>query len=217
MRLYNFHRSSSSYRIRIALALKGIDYEYVAVKLSRDDGEAAHTQSDYATMNPQKLVPLLEDGELRISQSLAILEYLERKVPEPALFPSDDAGRARVWSLSSYICSEIQPLQCMRVEKHLNQKLGLSEAEVTGWRRHWIGVGYEAVEAMLSAPATGRFCHGDAPSAADCYLVPQTYNARGSGVDMTRFPRIERIVAHCLELPAFADTAPAKMPDHQPA
>lgn len=216
MRLHNFHRSSASYRVRIALALKGIDYEYVPVKLAWDPAEAEHTRDTYRERNPQMLVPFLEDGDLGIGQTLAILDYLDRKVPEPPLYPTDPAGRARVLSIASYICSEIQPLPSLRVEQHLHTALGLDMAQLSAWRQHWIRVGFTAVERMLTDGGAGRFCHGDAPTAADCFLVPQAYNARRAKVDLDEFPTIARVVGACLEHPAFADTVAEKMPDHEP-
>jgi maleylacetoacetate isomerase len=215
MKLYNFHRSSASYRVRIALALKGVEYEYVPIKLSVDP-QSEQLRPDYAALNPQRMVPLLEDGPVRISQTLAIIDYLDRRWPEPPLYPADDAGRSRVMSIAAYIASEIQPLPCLRVELHLRDAFGFDRQKLSAWRTHWIDVGFSAVEQMLSSPDTGRFCHGDQPTAADCYLVPQVSNARRARVDLTPYPNIARIVAACLELPAFSGTVAEAMPDHEP-
>ena len=154
MRLYNFFRSSASYRVRIALALKGLDYEYVPVSLIASE----HLGPEHRARNPQALVPVLEVDGLRITQSLAILDFLDRRWPEPPLYPRDEAGRARVLSLAAYVASEIQPLQNLRVERYLEQ-IGLDAPARTGWRTHWVTTGLAAVEEILGQPETGQFCH----------------------------------------------------------
>jgi maleylacetoacetate isomerase len=213
VRLYNFHGSSASFRARIALRLKGIEFEYVPVKLRWMNGEQEGVE--YRRLNPQGKVPLLVDGEVSIAQTVAIVEYLEEVKPEPALLPSDAAGRARVRSLSLFVACEVQPLNNMRVEKHLAEVVGLGDDGLREWRRHWMTVGFDALEAMLAAPETGRFCHGDQPGMADCFLVPQVYNSQRTRValDLERWPTIARIYRTCLELPAFAGALPVNQPD----
>lgn len=213
VRLYNFHGSSASFRARIALRLKGIEFEYVPVKLRWKEGEQEGVE--YRRMNPQGKVPLLVDGEVSIAQTVAIVEYLEEVKPEPPLLPKDAAGRARVRSLSLFVACEVQPLNNLRVEKHLVDVVGLEEGALREWRRHWITVGFDALEAMLAGPETGRFCHGDAPGMADCFLVPQVYNSQRPTValDLARWPTIERIYRTCLELPEFAGALPMNQPD----
>jgi maleylpyruvate isomerase len=213
VRLYNFHGSSASFRARIALGLKGIEFEYVPVKLRWREGEQEAVE--YRRLNPQGKVPLLVDGEVSIAQTVAILEYLEEVKPEPPLLPRDAAGRARVRSLSLFVACEVQPLNNMRVEKHLAEVVRVDEEGLRAWRTHWIEVGFDALEAMLAAPETGRFCHGDRPGMADCFLVPQVYNSQRPtvGVELGRWPTIERIYRTCLELDAFAGALPVNQPD----
>jgi maleylpyruvate isomerase len=213
MRLHNFHASSASFRARVALKLKGIEFEYVPVRLRRGDGE--QNGEDYRKLNPQAKVPLLIDGEVSIAQTVAIIEYLEEVKPEPRLLPADAVGRARVRSLSLFVACEVQPLSNLRVEKHLARVVGLDEPQLVAWRRHWISVGFDALEVMLAAPETGRFCHGDAPTMADCFLVPQVFNSQRPTValELGRWPIIERIYRTCLELEAFASALPENQPD----
>ena len=213
VRLYNFHGSSASFRARIALRLKGIEFDYVPVKLRWREGEQEGVE--YRRLNPQGKVPLLVDGEVSIAQTVAIVEYLEEVKPTPALLPRDAAGRARVRSLSLFVACEVQPLNNLRVEKHLSQVVGLDEARLREWRRHWITVGFDAVEAMLGAKETGRFCHGDEPGMADCFLVPQVFNSQRPtvGLELGRWPTIERVYRTCLEQEAFAAALPMNQPD----
>jgi len=212
MRLYTYWRSSSAYRVRIALNLKGLDWEAVPVHLVRGGGE--QNAPEYRALNPQGLVPVLEDGALAISESLAIIEYLEETRPEPALLPSDAAGRARVRSLALSIACGIQPVNNLRVLKYLEETLGLAAERRDAWYRHWITEGFHALETRLAGePGTGRFCHGDRPGLADCCLVPQVYNARRYGCEMEAFPTLLRIDAACGELDAFRAAAPDRQPD----
>ena len=214
MRLYSFHGSSASFRARIALALKGIEAEYVAVNLRAKEQQA----EGYRRLNPQAKVPLLVDGDVAISQTVAIVEYLEEVRPEPRLLPRDAAGRARVRSLSSHIACEVQPLNNSAVEAYLAKAVGASDEALVAWRQHWIRRGFDAVEAMLAAPEAGRFCHGDAPGMADCFLVPQVYKAvqPTAGLDMSAWPRIERVYRACLEREDFARAMPERQPDFVP-
>jgi maleylpyruvate isomerase len=210
--LYSYWRSSAAYRVRIALNLKGIRYETQAIHLVRDGGE--QTKPAYLEINPQGLVPAFAADDLVISQSLAIVEYLEEKWPEPALLPRDLAGRARVRSLALMIACDIHPLNNSRVQNYLRQDLGVSEEARLGWYRHWVSTGFRAIETRLREEAeTGRFCHGEAPGLADLVLVPQVYNAQRFDCDLSTFPTVMRINDTCLELDAFSQAAPEAQPD----
>jgi maleylacetoacetate isomerase len=208
--LHSFATSSASHRVRIALHLKAIQFEYVAVDILAQDSPAF---AGYRVVNPQGLVPMLVHGEVKISQSLAILEYLEEIAPSPALLPADAAGRARARSLAMFVVSEIQPLQNLRVFRHLQTALGKTEAEAMEWRRHWVSRGLDALEKELSSPATGAFCHGDAPTIADCCLVPQVHAAKRWGLDVAKWPTVARIAAHADSLQPFRNAAPENQPD----
>jgi len=212
MRLYSFHGSSASFRARIALALKGIEVEYVAVNLRAKEQRAA----DYLRLNPQGKVPLLVDGEVAIAQTVAIVEYLEEVVPEPRLLPRDVAGRARVRSLSLHLACEVQPLNNSAVEGYLAKAMGAGEEQLVAWRRHWITRGFDAVDEMLRRKETGRFCHGDEPGMADCFLVPQVFKALQPtvGLDVGRWPCIERVHRACMERPEFVAALPERQPDY---
>lgn len=211
-RLYGFWRSSASYRVRIALALKGLPYDYVAVNLARNGGE--QFQSAYRAINPQSRVPALQfDGQFLL-QSMAILEWLDETHPLPPLLPEEPLARARVRSLAQIIAADIQPLQNVAVTNYLRRELGATDDTVRAWLGEWIGRGLAALEARLASEAgTGRLCHGDSPTHADCCLVPQCYAARRFGVDPAGFPAIARIEAACLELEAFRVAAPERQPD----
>ncbi len=212
MRLYTYWRSSSAYRVRIALNLKGLDWTPVPVHLVRGGGE--QHAADFRAVNPQGLVPVLEDGGLPITESLAIIEYLEETRPEPALLPADAAGRARVRALALSIACGIQPVNNLRVLQYLDEPLGLDAERRDAWYRHWVEEGFRALETQLASEAgTGRFCHGDTPGLADCCLVPQVYNARRYGCDLEAFPTLLRIDAACAELEAFQAAAPERQPD----
>jgi maleylacetoacetate isomerase len=192
MELYNYYRSSASYRVRIALALKGLDYEYKPVHLAKNE---QFTES-YAAVSAARLVPLLRDGEHTLTQSLAIIEYLEETHAEPPLLPADAAGRARVRALALDIACEIHPLNNLRVLRYLTRDLKLGEDDKNRWYRHWVETGLEAVERQLAAqPAT--FCHGDKPGMADCVLVPQIFNARRFECRLDHVPQIMRVL-RCL-------------------
>ncbi len=210
MQLYSYFRSSASFRVRIALALKGLAYDYVPVHLVRNE----QLGPDFAELSPMRLVPLLIDGEAHISQSLAIIEYLEETHPPPPLLPADPLGRARVRALALDIACEIHPLNNLRVLRYLVRDLGLGEEAKNGWYRHWVETGLEAVERQLAGhPATGRFCHGDTPTLADCTLVPQIFNAQRLECRLDHVPTVMRIFGECMRLPAFDAAQPSRCPD----
>lgn len=212
LKLYGYWRSSAAYRVRIALNLKGLDYEQVPVHLIRDGGEQ-HTP-DYALTHPQKLVPVLQHGERKVRQSLAIMEYLEELWPDPPLLPLAARDRARVRALALLIACDIHPLNNLRVLQYLEREWNAPQPERDEWVRHWIAEGFRAFEAMLVEDLSrGAFCEGDSPGIADCCLVPQVYNARRFGVDLEPFPTIRRIEAECLALPAFDAARPERQPD----
>lgn len=211
MRLYNYFRSSASYRVRIALNLKKLRYDYVPVHLMRGGG--GQFSAEFSGLNPQGLVPVLEDDGLVLTQSLAIIEYLDELHPEPPLLPSDAAGRARVRSLALHVACEIHPLNNLRVLQTLRRDFGLDDTATRRWYQRWIRVGLEALEVRLAEAPQGRFCHGDAPGLADICLVPQLFNARRYDCDLDRYPRLLAIEAACQELPAFAAAHPARQPD----
>lgn len=212
MKLYTYFRSSAAYRVRIALELKGLAYEAVPVHLLKDGG--LQRQDAYRAINPSALVPALQDEDRILTQSLAIIEYLDETHPQPALMPADAAGRARVRSLALMVACDIHPLGNLRVLKYLKHDLGVSEDAKMAWLHHWIGEGLQALEAHLArARETGRFCHGEQPTLADCCLVPQVFNALRFNIDLARYPTIARIDAACRELPAFIAASPSEQPD----
>ena len=208
--LYTYFRSGTSHRVRIALNLKGLTYEAIYVHLVK--GEQG--QASYLALNPQGLLPLLEDGEVRISQSLAIIEYLERTRPESPLLPDDPIGAARVRSLALICACEMHPLCNLRVLKYLKQPLGLDQAARDAWCRHWMELGLAALEQRLAHETeTGRFCHGDRPTLADVCLVPQVVSATRWATDLAPYPTVRRIHDACLELEPFIQAMPANQPD----
>ncbi len=211
--LYTYFRSSAAYRVRIALALKGVAHEAVPVHLARNGGEQ-HSAA-YRAKNPQGLVPALElDDGTALTQSLAIIEYLDETQPGPALLPADAEGRARVRAIAQGIACDIHPINNLRVLQYLGKELGATQDQKDAWYRHWIATGLQGLETMLAShPAKGRFCHGDTPTLADCCLVPQLFNARRFNCPMDDYPTLLRIDAACAELPAFQQAAPAVQPD----
>jgi maleylpyruvate isomerase len=210
IRLYTYFRSGTSHRVRIALNLKGLTYEQVPVHLVKGEQQ----QEPYRTLNPQGLLPLLEDGAARVSQSLAIIDYLERTHPEPRLLPEDAAGEARVRSLALICACEMHPLNNLRVLKYLKNPLGLDQAARDAWCRHWMEEGFAALERRLTGELeTGRFCHGDRPTVADVCLVPQVVSSAHWGTDLGPYPTVRRIHEACMELEAFARAMPANQPD----
>lgn len=214
MRLYTYFRSSAAYRVRIALNLKGLDYQAVPVHLVKDGGQ--HRQPEYLALNPQGLVPALTvDGQV-LTQSLAIIEYLDETHPRPPLLPADPLDRARVRALAQAIACDLHPVNNLRVLRYLGGTLGLDQAAKDSWVRHWVETGLAAFEAMLAGdPRTGAFCHGDTPGLADCCLVPQLFNARRFGCDLSAMPTITAIGARCETLPACAAASPQAQPDFE--
>jgi maleylpyruvate isomerase len=212
MELYTYFRSSAAYRVRIALNLKGLQADYHYVHLVKDGGQ--HRKPEYLQMNPQGLVPtLIDDGNV-LTQSLAIIEYLDETHPNPPLLPADPAGRARVRALAQVVACEIHPVNNLRILKYLEKEFDVDEAGRRQWYRHWVMEGFAALEKMLADnPATGKFCHGDTPTIADLCLVPQVFNAHRFEVDMSSFPVISRIDAACQKLKAFSDASPEQQAD----
>ena len=212
MKLYTYFRSSAAYRVRIALNLKGLAYQAIPVHLLKSGGE--QFQLEYRAVNPAALIPALDDDGAIVTQSLAIIDYLEQTHPAAALLPPDALGRARVRALALAVACDIHPLGNLRVLKYLVQVLKIGEDAKLEWARHWVGLGLAGIETQLANDAqTGRFCHGDTPTMADCCLVPQVFNALRFELDMTPYPTIMRIVATCNELPAFSAAHPAQQPD----
>jgi maleylacetoacetate isomerase/maleylpyruvate isomerase len=208
MKLYNYFRSSASYRVRIALALKGLDYDYIPVHLVKRE----HLDTGYAAVSASRLVPTLQDGDALLSQSLAIIEYLDETHPQPPLLPADALGRARVRSIAQDIACEIHPLNNLRVLRYLTHDLKLSEDDKNRWYRHWVESGLESVERQLAAQPA-RYCHGDAPGLADLTLVPQIFNAQRFDCRTDHVPNVMRVFDACMELPAFSQTQPSACPD----
>ena len=211
MKLYDYFRSSAAYRVRIALNLKGVAPEREFVHLRKN----VQRSDDYLSLNPQGLVPLLvADGGAVLTQSLAIIEYLDEAYPAPPFLPATPADRARVRGIALEIACDIHPLNNLRVLQYLKNTLGVYEEQKDAWYKYWIDVGLEALETRLARDrATGRFCHGDAPTLADICLVPQLANARRMNIDVGPYPTLTRIEASAISLPAFVDAAPAKQPD----
>lgn len=212
LELYSYFRSSAAYRVRIALALKGLDYAMVPVHLLRNGGEQISAQ--YLEINPEGLVPtLLDDGQV-LTQSLAIIEYLDETHGPARLLPQAPLARARVRALALQIACEIHPLNNLRVLRYLAREANLTQAQRDAWYRHWVLTGFQALERQLQrSPDTGLFCHGDEAGLADCCLIPQVFNARRYEVDLSPFPTIERIAAHCETLPAFQAAHPSRQAD----
>ena len=210
MKLHNFWRSGTSHRTRIALNLKGLDYDYVAVHLAKEE----HLQDAFKAINPQQLVPALDTGSEVLIQSPAILEWLEEKYPTPALLPRDPQRRARVRALAAIVGCDIHPINNRRILEYLRHNMGANEDAINAWCGTWITAGFDAYEALLAADTQrGRFSHGDAPTLADCYLVPQIESARRFKVDLSRWPLILGIEQACMALEAFQKAAPGQQPD----
>jgi len=212
LKLYSYWRSSAAYRVRIGLNLKALAYELIPVHLVRDGGQ--QHAPDYAALNPQELVPTLRDGERVLTQSMAILEYLDEVHPPPALLPADAGGRARVRALAQQVACDIHPLNNLRVMQFFDREWNVPQPERDEWTLHWMRTGLGALETMLVGSFdTGRFCHGAEPGLADCCLIPQLYNARRFHLDLAPYPTLCRIEEACLALPAFDAARPENQPD----
>jgi maleylacetoacetate isomerase len=211
MKLYNYFRSSASYRVRIALALKGLQYDYMPVHLAKNE----QLDPAYTALSSTGLVPLLQDGPHLIHQSLATIEYLEETHPEPPLLPAHPVERARVRGLALDVACEIHPLNNLRVLRYLVRDLKLSEEDKDRWYRHWTEQGLAAVERQLDSPLTGRFCHGETPTLADVVLVPQIFNAQRFNCELSHVPKVMQVFEACMLLDAFCSTQPANCPDAQ--
>ena len=210
LQLYSYFRSSASYRVRIALALKGLHYDYLPVHLVKNE----QLQPPFSALSAAQLVPLLKDGDATLSQSLAIIEYLDETHPEPALLPGNALARARIRALALDIACEIHPLNNLRVLRYLVHDLKLSEDDKNRWYRHWVETGLAAVERQLADnPATGRFCQGDTPTLADITLVPQIFNAQRLECRLDHVPTVMRVFEACMALNAFSATQPSACPD----
>ncbi len=213
MKIYSYFRSSASYRVRIALNLKGLAYDIVPVHLLRDGGE--QLGPEYRRLNPDALVPSLQlDDGVVINQSLAIIEYLEETHPAPALLPDNPLDRAWLRSLALSVACDIHPLNNLRILRYLTGEMQLSEDDKNRWYRHWCEQGLAAIEQVLANDArVGRYCYGDTPSLADCFLVPQVANAQRMHCDLSAMPTVLSINDACLQLPAFIAASPAQQPD----
>ena len=207
--LHGYFRSSASFRVRIALNLKGLTYQTLAHHLRRDEQRAP----GYLALNPQGLVPTLIAYGQAIGQSLAIIEFLEETVPAPALLPPDPLGRARVRALAQAVASDIHPLNNLRVLRYLREPLRQPEDAVRHWYQHWVAEGFAGVEQLLAGGAAGRFCHGDLPTLADVCLIPQVANAQNFECDLTAYPTIMRIFTSAMALEAFERASPKHQPD----
>jgi maleylpyruvate isomerase len=228
MKLYNYFRSSASFRVRIAMALKGLSYDYVSVHLARGD----HKKQEYASLSSDQLVPLLDlqanaphgSGPVLLSQSLAIMEYLDETHPAPALLPADALGRARVRALAQSIACEIHPLNNLRVLKYLVKELKVDEDAKTAWYRHWVREGLLSFERQLALIESQRqnaglsasvYCYGDTPTLADCCLVPQIFNGQRFNCDFTDLTRTMAAFEACMAMPAFVAAEPQNCPDFE--
>lgn len=213
MKLYGYFRSSAAFRVRIALNLKGLSYETLSIHLRKNE----QSRPEYRALNPQGLVPTLEEDDgRRLIQSLAIIEYLDEIQPVPPLLPPDVADRARVRALADIVACDIHPINNLRVLRYLAHTLGQNEAAIGSWYNHWIAAGFAAFEPLVAADRrTGTFCHGDRPGLADVVLVPQVVNAERYRLEMAPFPTIVRIYESCMTLPQFAAAHPDRQPDRE--
>ena len=209
MQLYSFFNSSTSYRVRIALALKGLDYETVGINLRKRE----QNEPGYLAVNPSGVVPTLVDGGTSLSQSLAIIDYLDATYPEPRLIPLDPALRARVLEVSNAIACDIHPVNNQRILRYLKDEFGIGEEQRNTWYRHWVAEGMVGIEAMLERHGKGPYCFGDTPTLADCCLVPQVANALRTGCDLKPYPRVMSAYEHASAQPAFAAAQPSRQPD----
>jgi len=209
MQLHGFFNSSTSYRVRIALALKGLAYDYVPVDIRK----SAHRTAEFTALNPSGNVPLLVDGEIDLGQSLAIIDYLDATYPQTRLIPEDPGLRARVLELSYAIACDIHPVNNLRILRYLKNELGVSEEQKNAWYAHWIAEGLTVIERLLERHGSMPYCFGDEPTLADCCLVPQVANALRMGCDTAPYPRVMAVYRHCEAQPAFKQAAPAAQPD----
>ncbi|WP_431261533.1 maleylacetoacetate isomerase [Roseateles chitinivorans] len=210
MELYNYFRSSASYRVRIAMALKGLDFDYKPVHLAKNE----QFNESYAAVSASRLVPLLKDGDALVTQSMAIIEYLDETHPEPPLLPGDALSRAYIRALSQDIACEIHPLNNLRVLRYLVKDLGVGDDNKTRWIHHWVESGLAVVEHRLKAEGrSGHFCFGDTPTMADCVLVPQIFNAQRFDSRLDHVPTVMKIFEQCMALDAFSKTQPSACPD----
>lgn len=209
--LYTYFRSSAAYRVRIALNLKGLKADHRFIHLLKDGGQQ-HGET-YKAINPQGVVPTLIDNGHVMGQSLAIIEYLEETRPEPPLLPKNALARARVRQIAYAIACDIHPVNNLRVLQHLKREFGAGDDQRTDWQRHWIALGFEAIEILLQSSETGTYCHGNTPTLADICLIPQMANARRVNLDLTPYPTLVRIEQTALSHPAFAAAQPMEQPD----
>ncbi len=209
MKLYSYYRSTAAYRVRIALNLKGIQYQLVPVNLLKEEEQS----SDFSALNPQKMVPVLEHQGRRFFQSMAILEYLEEVYPQQPLLPESRVARTRVRALANIVACDIHPLNNLRILKYLKNTIDANDSLINGWYRHWIAQGFDAFEAYLQDSSSVLCCEGDSISMADVLLIPQIYNARRFNVDLKSYPLITGIEKHCLGYPEFDEAMPEKQPD----
>ena len=209
MRLYSFFRSSAAYRVRIALNLKGVDYEIATVDLPGN----RHRDAEFRALNPQATIPTLDDDGTILWQSLAIIDYLDARFPQPRLIPQEPVARAHAQALAQLIVCEIHPLNNLRVLRYLRSELKLDDAAVAKWYAHWIAEAFGPLETLVKRFSGGRFCYADAVSVADVCLVPQIYNARRFNVDLTPYPTLVRVADSLSADAAFARAAPENQPD----
>lgn len=210
MELYNYFRSSASFRVRIALALKGLDFDYKPVHLAKNE----QFNESYAAVSASRLVPLLKDGDAVVTQSMAIIEYLDETHPEPPLLPGDALDRAYIRAIAQDMACEIHPLNNLRVLRYLVKDLGVSDEDKTRWYRHWVESGLAVVEQRLKSDGrAGRFCFGDTPTMADCVLVPQVFNAQRFDCRLDHVPTVMKVLENCMALDAFKKTQPSACPD----
>jgi maleylacetoacetate isomerase len=211
MKLYNYFRSSASFRVRIALGLKGLPYDYISVHIAKGE----HKKPEYASLSADTLVPLLDIGSDKLSQSMAIIEYLDETHPTPALLPPDAPGRAKVRALAQSIACEIHPLNNLRVLKYLVKELKLDEEAKNAWYRHWVRDGLLSFEKQLAQLPASKYCYGNTPTLADCCLVPQIFNGQRFNCDFSGLPRTMAAFEACMQLPAFDQAQPKNCPDFE--
>ncbi|WP_417559822.1 maleylacetoacetate isomerase [Marinomonas sp.] len=211
MYLYNFFNSSTSYRVRIALALKGLDYQHHGINIRIGE----QSSMDYIRINPSKGVPvLITDDEQTLSQSMAIIDYLDKTHPIPRLIPADNMDRSRVLELANVIACDMHPVNNLRILGYLKKEIGISDEQKNDWYQHWINEGFTAVETLLTRHGHGSYCFGEQPTLADCCLVPQVANALRFGCDLSTFPKVLAVYEHCQQQPAFQQAAPDQQPDY---